>query len=96
MIHWIHENSLWFDGNIFDTGSPGKEVGDRVRKLLNRSRSLLKHDHTNASCGHMTYQKLIIHRTHEEEQGIGSLLELVNLVNLEDKPEPSRHFMWPF
>ena len=42
-------------------------------ELLNRSRSLSKHDHTNASPGHMTYQKLLVHRTHEEEQGNNSI-----------------------
>ena len=36
------------------------------------------------------FQNLIFHRTHEEEQGLSTMLELVNLANLDDKAKPSR------
>ena len=40
----------------------------------------------------MTSQNLMFHHTHEEEQGITSVLEvleLINRANLDDKSEPS-------
>lgn len=35
LVHrWIYNNVLYFDGNVFDTGSKVSEVGDtRVREL---------------------------------------------------------------
>jgi hypothetical protein len=39
-------------------------------------------------------QKLILHRTHEKEQGLSSMLELVNLANLDDKAKPSRRLTY--
>jgi hypothetical protein len=37
----------------------------------------------------MTNQDLIFHHKHEEEQGISSMLELMNIANLNDKSKPS-------
>ena len=39
----------------------------------------------------MTCQNLIFHRTHEEEQDIGSVIDIVNLTNLDDKWETNQH-----
>ena len=39
----------------------------------------------------MTCQSLKLHLTHEEEQDISSLLEFINLTNLDDKSESSQH-----
>ena len=47
----------------------------------------------------MTCQNLNFRRTREEEQGIGSFLQLINLANLDDKLEPSWHltyWLWSF
>ena len=33
-------------------------------------------------------------RSREEEQDIGSFLKLLNVANLDDKSEPSRHFTY--
>ena len=41
----------------------------------------------------MTYQNLNFHCAHEGEQGICYVLELINLANLDDKAEPSRHLI---
>ena len=38
----------------------------------------------------MAYHNLTFHRTHEEEQGVGFVLELINLANLNDKSKPSQ------
>jgi hypothetical protein len=62
------------------------------RDLLNRPCSLLN-DHKYVSRSHMTCQNLKFHRTHEEEQDISSMLELINLANLDDKSEPSQHLI---
>ena len=45
----------------------------------------------DVSHSHMIYQNLIFHRTHEEEQGINYVLELINLANLDDKSNLSQH-----
>lgn len=39
------------------------------------------------SLGHMTYQNLDFHRTHNKEQGMNYGLELIDLANLDDKLE---------
>lgn len=47
----------------------------------------------------MTYENLNLHRTHEWEQDINYVLELINMTNLDDKLEPSRHLtygLWLF
>lgn len=49
----------------------------------------------DASRSHMIYQNLNFHRTHEEEQDIGLVLEeVMNSVNLDDKLEPNRHLAY--
>lgn len=39
-------------------------------------------DHKDASHIHMTYQNLIFHHTHEEEQDTNSMIKSINLANL--------------
>ena len=46
------------------------------------------------SRGHIIYQILTFRRTHEEEQGISSMLELMNLVNLDGKAKPSGYLTY--
>ena len=42
----------------------------------------------------MIYQNLNFCLTHADKQGIGYVLELIKLGNLDDKLEPSRHLMY--
>ena len=53
-------------------------------------------DHRDTSQGHVTLSKFDFssYRTHKEEQGLSSMLELVNLANLDDKAKPSRHLTY--
>lgn len=51
------------------------------------------------SLGHMTYQSLDFHRTHNKEQGMNYGLELIDLANLDDKLELSQYltyWLWLF
>lgn len=59
-------------------------------------RGLLNQPQTRVT---LTYQNLIFCHSHEEKQGIGSLLGLINMANLDDTSKPSRHFtnsLWAF
>ena len=43
---------------------------------------------------HMVCRNLILCHTHEKEQGINFVVELINLVNLDDTSEPSWHLTY--
>jgi hypothetical protein len=51
-------------------------------------------DHKYTLRNHMACQKFFFHHTYEEEQGINYLLKLINLENLDEKLEPSRHLTY--
>ena len=53
-----------------------------------------KNDCKNVLRSHMTCQNLVS-VAHEEQQGIGFVLEFTNLTNLNDKQGPSRHLTYP-
>ena len=42
----------------------------------------------------MTYKNLNFLLTHEEEEGISSMLKLINLANLDDKLETSQYLTY--
>ena len=60
------------------------------KELLNQPRSLLKQPQRGIVQSHKL-SNLILHRTHEEEQRINLLIELLNLAKLDNKPQLRRH-----
>ena len=59
-----------------------KSCTNKILKFVKSTTGLLKQPQ-RPIC--KNYQNLVFHCTHEEEQGMNSMIELMNLINLDDK-----------